>query len=105
MFYYIVCMDINMTEQEFFAYCGKRVRELRRLAKLTQKQVAQQAGIYQGDLSAFEKRGEKIKSANQIRLIVQATGHTMPDLFEDAGKKKLNLRLTSRASAIRPSVG
>lgn len=92
-----------MTEQEFFAYCGETVRDFRKRAKLTQKQVADKAGVYQGDLSLFEKRGEKIKSANQIRLIVEATGHTMLDLFDVDGKKKLNLKLMSRASASRPS--
>lgn len=95
-------MTENMTEQEFYCWLGAQVRELRKKAKMTQAQVAEKAGMYATDLSAFEKRGDKVKSANQLRLIVKATGHTMEELFLGAGKKKLNLRLMSRASQHTP---
>lgn len=96
-------LEVSMTEQEFYTALGQKIKNLRKTARMTQEEVAVKAGIYRQDLSAFEKRGDKIKSANQIRLIVEATGHTMEDLFIDAGKKKLNLKLMSRASASRPS--
>ena len=78
-----------MTEQEFYQMLGEAVRELRKKAKMNQKDVAKKAGIHQGDLSAFESRGDKIKSANHIRMIVEATGHSMKDLFSIDEEKKL----------------
>ena len=77
-----------MTEQEFYQMLGGAVRKLRKKAKMNQKEVAKKAGIHQGDLSAFESKGDKIKSANHIRMIVEATGHTMRDLFDEEGEKK-----------------
>lgn len=82
-----------MTEQEFFQNIGNKLRELRKNKGLTQQDVAEKAGIYRGDLATFEKKGERIKSADIIRRIAEATGHSMEDLFSD-GKKKPNLRLT-----------
>jgi transcriptional regulator with XRE-family HTH domain len=88
----------GMTEQEFYAELGKRVKALRKKAKMRQEDVATKTGLQRTVLSAFESRGQQIKSANHIRLIVEATGHTMEDLFVDASEKKLNLKLTSTVS-------
>jgi transcriptional regulator with XRE-family HTH domain len=84
-----------MTEQEFFKEVGKRIREFRKQKGLTQKEVAEKAQINRGDLATFENKGERIKSADIIRRIVEATGHNMPDLFQDvADEKKKSLRLS-----------
>lgn len=76
-----------MTEQEFFKGIGSKIKTLRKQAGLTQKDVATKAGIMQPDLATFENKGERIKSADIIRRIVEATGHTMQDVFADAEKK------------------
>lgn len=76
-----------MTEQEFFQNIGKKLKELRKKKNLTQQEVAEKAGIYRGDLATFETKGERIKSADIIRRIVEATGHTMSDLFSEPEKK------------------
>ena len=90
-----------MTETEFFLSIGSKIKELRKKAGLTQKEVAEKAAIYQSDLATFEKKGERIKSADIIRRIVEATGHSMEDLFSD-GKKKPKLTLTLRESQRTP---
>lgn len=77
-----------MTEQEFYKNVGEKLRMFRKKAGLTQEQVAQKADIGQPDLATFEKRGERIKSADIIRRIVEATGHTMTDLFAPVEKKR-----------------
>lgn len=77
-----------MTEQEFFQNIGKKLKKLRKDGGLTQQEIAEKAGIYRGDLATFENKGERIKSADIIRRIVEATGHTMADLFIDASEKK-----------------
>jgi transcriptional regulator with XRE-family HTH domain len=90
-----------MTEKEFFQSIGQSIKQLRKEKKMTQKDVAEIAGVNRSVLANFEASGEGVKSADIIRRMVEATGHTMSDLFDD-GKKKLNLRLTSRASQNRP---
>jgi transcriptional regulator with XRE-family HTH domain len=77
-----------MTEQEFYKDIGAKLRALRKKAGLTQEQVAQKAEIGQPDLATFEKKGERIKSADIIRRIVEATGHAMGDLFAEPAQKK-----------------
>lgn len=77
-----------MTEQEFFKGIGSKIKTLRKQAGLTQKDVATKAGIMQPDLATFENRGERIKSADIIRRIVEATGHTMEELFQAQAEKK-----------------
>jgi transcriptional regulator with XRE-family HTH domain len=94
-----------MTEQEFFQGIGKRIREFRKDAKLTQKQVADVAQINQGDLATFETKGERIKSADIIRRIVEATGHSMDELFpkpepEEEKKTRLTLRFQSQRNLL-----
>jgi transcriptional regulator with XRE-family HTH domain len=76
-----------MIEQDLFAMVGKKVREFRKNAGLTQKEVAEKAKVHQSDLATFEKRGEKIKGLDIIARIVEATGHTMTDLFTEPEKK------------------
>lgn len=90
-----------MTEIEFYQKIGQKIKEFRKAAKLTQDDVAVKAEIYRTDLSAFESRGERIKSADIIRRIVEATGHTMADVFAEPAQKKRRLRVPRRACAPR----
>jgi transcriptional regulator with XRE-family HTH domain len=76
-----------MTKEVFLQEMGQRVRDLRKKAGLTQKEVAAKANIEQPTLSTFEAKGERIESADIIRRIVEATGHTMGDLFDPSEKK------------------
>lgn len=90
-----------MTEQEFYEWVGKRIREFRKSAKMTLEEVCEEVKIYPTDLSKFEKYGDKIRSAYTIKEIVEATGHTLSDLYAD-GKKKPKLTLTLQASPRAP---
>lgn len=85
-----------MTEETFYQMIGKRLKNLRKKANLTQEELSGKSGIYRTDISAFESRGERIRSANHIRLLVESTGHTMKDLFDDPEKKTLADRSTSK---------
>jgi transcriptional regulator with XRE-family HTH domain len=76
-----------MTEKELFAMVGGKVREFRIKAGKTQTEVAKAAEVHQADLSKFEKTGEKIKGLDIIVRIVEATGHSMQDLFTEPEKK------------------
>lgn len=89
-----------MTENEFYQWLGSKIREFRKTAKMTLDEVGERAGVYSQDLSKFEKYGDKIKSAYTIKTIVEATGHTMEDLY--SSKKKRKLTLTLRESQRTP---
>lgn len=80
-----------MTEQEFFKGIGSKIKALRKNAGLTQKDVATKAGIMQPDLATFENKGERIKSADIIRRIVEATGHSMAEVFVADEKETSNI--------------
>ena len=66
-----------MKEKTFLQRLGQKAKELRLAAGMTQDEVAAKASeflkgdekIYRPDLSAFEKKGEKITSANKIHAI------------------------------------
>lgn len=66
-----------MTENELRKVLGQKAKDLRKKAKLTQKQVAEKIGIYQNDLSAFESRGEKIGSLEKINAIFDCLGYQL----------------------------
>jgi len=70
-----------MTEQEFLYFLGQRVREFRKKAKMTQGELAQKTGLAQSNISSFENGQEGIKGVTRIKRLVEATGHTMADLF------------------------
>ena len=61
----------------FYASLGARVKELRERANMSQGQVAEKAGIYQTELSAFETRGGKIRGADKINKILDAIGYQL----------------------------
>ena len=82
-----------MTEQDFYKWIGERIREFRKASKMTLDEVGEKTGVYAQDLSKFEKYGDKIKSAYTIKEIIEATGHTMEDLYSPKKKRKLTLTL------------
>ena len=85
-----------MTEQEFFQAIGRRIKEFRKQKDMTQAEGAGIAKVNRGAIANLEAKGNGIKSADIIRRIVEATGHTMTDLFTtDEQKKRLPLKSTS----------
>ena len=97
---YIIMTNKDLTEQEFYVTIGRRLRDLRKIAGLTQQEVAEKAGIKQPALATFEKNGKRITSAHIIERIVKATGHTMGDLFSPAEKKTT---FTGSSTSLCPS--
>jgi len=77
-----------MNEQEFYKFLGEKIREFRKAAKMTLENVSAATGIYEQDLSKFEKRGEKIRGAYIINEIILATGHTWKDLFREVERHR-----------------
>lgn len=64
-----------MDENDFYKELGEKVKTLRKKAKMTQNEVAQKTGVYQTELSAFENRGEQIRSAEKINKILSCLGY------------------------------
>jgi repressor LexA len=79
-----------MTEQDFFKGLGRRIQEFRKQKKLTQADISKLSGVHRSAIANFEATGEGIKSADIIRRIVEATGHSMEELFTTAEKKTSN---------------
>lgn len=77
-----------MTEQEFFKGIGKKIQDFRKKKKMTQAELSNLSGVNRSALAHFESSGEGIKSADIIRRIVEATGHTMADIFGEQAEKK-----------------
>ena len=69
-----------MTE-DIYKTLGKKVRELRKKAKLTQQQLGQKAGVTQAELSKFENHGEEIRSVERINSLLNCLGFQL-DLSE-----------------------
>lgn len=76
---------LPMTD-DIYKVFGEKVRELRETAGLSQGELADMAGIYQTELSAFEKQGAKIRGADKINKILSALGYELQPV-----KKKLLL--------------
>lgn len=71
-------------EESVLQTLGERIASLRKQAKLTQEDVCEKASallngnkIYRSDLSAFEKRGEKITGADKIDALFRVFGHQL----------------------------
>lgn len=60
---------------------GKRVRELRKKAKLTQEQLAELLGIDQKHMSRIEL-GKSYPSLDRLIKISEVVGISLPKLFE-----------------------
>lgn len=69
----------------FYQSLGAKIKELREQANMAQGEVAERAGIYQTELSAFEKRGAKIRGADKINKILDVIGYQF-----DVVEKKLH---------------
>ena len=63
-----------MNEQDFYAVLGGKLREERKKKGLSQTDLAKKTEVSQPDLSAFEKRGGKIRSAFKITALFKAVG-------------------------------
>ena len=71
---------MTMTENEFYIWLGKRIRELREKAGLKQKELAEKVELTAQFLSNVENRGQKI-SAYQLNRILEAMGLSQADLI------------------------
>ncbi len=60
---------------------GKRIRELRKRAGLTQEQLAEQLGIDQKHMSRIEL-GKSYPSLDRLTKIAETVGTPLPDLFK-----------------------
>ena len=65
-----------MTEQEFYAWAGNKIKKLREEKNLTQEELSKITGFDQSIISKFENAGKKI-SAYRIKQILEAMGHTL----------------------------
>ena len=72
--------------EDIYKMFGEKIRELREQAGMTQGELAAKCGIYQTELSAFEKNGGRIRGADRINQILSALGCEL-----QIGKKKLQL--------------
>jgi transcriptional regulator with XRE-family HTH domain len=73
-----------MNEKEFYIDAGKKIKELREKAGLTQDDIAVKTGIDRTLISKFENTGKKI-SAFRLKQIIEAIGISASELF---GEKK-----------------
>ena len=60
---------------------GKRIRELRKRAGLTQEQLAEQLGIDQKHMSRIEL-GKSYPSLDRLTKIAETVGTPLPNLFK-----------------------
>jgi transcriptional regulator with XRE-family HTH domain len=70
-----------MTENEYYAWLGKRLRELREKAGLKQKELAEKVELSAQFISNVENRGQKI-SAYQLTRIIEVMGFSQADLLD-----------------------
>ena len=77
-----------MNENDFYKMMGEKLRDLRKSAKMTQGDLALKVGLHQGDLSAFESRGDKIRSADKINALFSVFGFELLPIEKDTSEKK-----------------
>lgn len=73
-----------MTEFNIYKYLGEKIRELRKKAGLSQKELAERAKVTQPQLSKFEVSGEELRTAKSINDLFEALGYQL-----DGIEKKL----------------
>ena len=86
----------DTNEQNFYKWFGSKYQTIREKKGLKQKEVAEQAGIGQGELSKFENRGKKL-SAYRISKLLEAIGIRFEEILDEDAKK--NSRLLSIATS------
>lgn len=86
-----------MNEQEFYAKLGGMVREERKKKGISQTDLAKTVEVSQPDLSAFEKRGDKIRSAFKISALCRAVG------LEFLPSQEKKTRFTASSASLCPS--
>lgn len=64
-------------KESYYKLLGEKIRDLRKRAGLTQVELCQQSGVSQGELSSFESRGDRIRSADRINAILDALGYEL----------------------------
>jgi transcriptional regulator with XRE-family HTH domain len=91
----------RMNEQDFFKWLGEKIQKFRKDAKMTQREVCVQVGLYEADLSSFENHGKKIQNAFTINEIILATGHTWKDLFRESDPEKKTPKSRSQSPRLQ----
>ena len=91
-----------MNENDFYKLMGEKLRALRKEAKITQEDLALKVGLHQGDLSAFESKGEKIRSADKINALFSVFGFELLPVEKDSTEKKTKLILKLQDSMSAP---
>lgn len=91
-----------MNENDFYKLMGEKLRKLRKDAKMTQEDLALRVGLHQGDLSAFESRGDKIRSADKINALFSIFGFELLPIEKDSSEKKTRLTLRLQDSMPAP---
>jgi transcriptional regulator with XRE-family HTH domain len=81
---------------------GGRIRAYRRMRKLTLRQVADHAGVTESFLSQLE-RGTSGASVSTLRLVAEALGLKVADLFEDTGATGLSVLAADKRPVIHMS--
>ena len=81
---------------------GGRIRSYRRMRKLTLRQVADHAGVTESFLSQLE-RGASGASVSTLRLVAEALGLRVADLFEDTGATGLSVLTADKRPVIHMS--
>ena len=77
---------INMTEKEYYAWLGNKLKKLREQKGFTRREIQEKIGMHPNFLANIENYGEKI-SVYQLDKLLNSLGFTQADLFEDAEKK------------------
>lgn len=84
----------GMEEKDFYKWLGSQFQTKREQKGLKQKEVAEKAGIAQGELSRFENTGKKL-SAYRILRLLKAIESSMDEILGETEKKNLRLRSTA----------
>jgi XRE family transcriptional regulator, aerobic/anaerobic benzoate catabolism transcriptional regulator len=91
--------SVSLTESDFLAFLGKRVRELRNRRGMTRKMVSQEADVSERHLAQVES-GEGNISVVLLQRIAGALKVSIVELFapevEEPAEKKLILRFLER---------
>lgn len=66
---------------------GEKIKELRQVTGLTQRQLARKAGVDQGGLSKIERRLKANLTLEMLRRLARALGCSVADLLDDEDKE------------------
>ena len=60
--------------ENIYMQLGEAFRQLRKKAKLSQKEISDKTGISQTEISKFESKGEEIRSVARVNTLLNALG-------------------------------